>query len=152
MNLRNKGVRLKNWPSSNWNVFIRILIIAHKNDQTWKKKKTLKCYYRLCKLVRGKRFLQCIQKCKHLPWDFPQMGQSTRTYLERKYVYWLTSIVCITSANLLYWKLKFLHTQHFLCKKINGSQPRQLEHQLLRVEAESPKQISVSKMSFHSLC
>lgn len=37
--------------------------------------------------IRGKRFLQCIQKCKHLPWDFPQMGQSTRTYLERKYVY-----------------------------------------------------------------
>lgn len=23
-------------------------------------------------------------KCKHLPWDFPQMAQSTRTYLEQK--------------------------------------------------------------------
>lgn len=22
-------------------------------------------------------------KCKHLPWDFPQMAQSTRTYLEQ---------------------------------------------------------------------
>lgn len=86
--------------SSNWNAFIRILI-ADLKLHIWKNENTQKCYYKLSKLVGGKRFLQCIQNVNICP-GVSHRWHSPQGLIWNKNTYWIASIASITSSNLLH--------------------------------------------------